>query len=79
MKIFNLKLQDYTFNDVSNAFKLLAKDDDKFIPLEKIKKILSKNGLAEKEIEFLIHQLEPFTDGQKRVNYKDFLNSLSTI
>ena len=43
MKIFNLKLTDYTFNDVSNAFKLLAKDDDKYIPLEKIKKILAKN------------------------------------
>lgn len=28
MKIFNLKLVDYTLNDVRNAFKLLAKDDD---------------------------------------------------
>jgi Ca2+-binding EF-hand superfamily protein len=45
LKIFNLKLTDYTFNDVSNAFKLLAKDDDKYIGIEKIKKILSKNGL----------------------------------
>ena len=62
LKIFNLKLTDYTFNDVTNAFKLLAKDDDKYISLEKVKKILSKNGLAQKEIEFLIHQLEPFTD-----------------
>lgn len=46
LKIFNLKLTDYTFNDVTNAFKLLAKDDDKYISLEKVKKILSKNGLA---------------------------------
>lgn len=29
LKIFNLKLTDYTFNDVRNAFKLLAKDDDR--------------------------------------------------
>ncbi|KAL4436465.1 hypothetical protein ABPG74_003031 [Tetrahymena malaccensis] len=79
LKIFNLKLTDYTFNDVSNAFKLLAKDDDKYISLEKVKKILAKNGLGQKEIEFLIHQLEPFTDSQKRVNYKDFLNSLSAV
>jgi Ca2+-binding EF-hand superfamily protein len=34
MKIFNLKLVDYTLNDVRNAFKLLAKDDDKYIPIE---------------------------------------------
>jgi Ca2+-binding EF-hand superfamily protein len=45
LKIFNLKLTDYTFNDVTNAFKLLAKDDDKFISIDKIKKILAKNGL----------------------------------
>lgn len=45
LKIFNLKLTDYTFNDVRNAFKLLAKDDDKYINLDKIKKILGKNGL----------------------------------
>lgn len=55
LKIFNLKLTDYTFNDVSNAFKLLAKDDDKYIPLDKIKKILGKNSMQEKDIEFLIH------------------------
>lgn len=79
LKIFNLKLTDYTFNDVSNAFKLLAKDDDKFLSIEKVKKILAKNGLGVKEIEFLTHQLEPFTDAQKRVNYKDFLNSLSSV
>ena len=29
--IFNLKLTDYKFDDVKNAFKLLAKEDDKFI------------------------------------------------
>ena len=55
MKIFHLKLQDYTIGDVKNAFKLLAKDDDKYIPLQKIRKILSKNGVEEKEIEFLLH------------------------
>jgi hypothetical protein len=30
LKIFSLKLTDYTFNDVRNAFKLLAKDDDRY-------------------------------------------------
>ncbi|KRX07948.1 hypothetical protein PPERSA_10336 [Pseudocohnilembus persalinus] len=79
MKIFNLKMNDYSFNDVCNAFKLLAKDDDQYIPLEKVRNILSKNGLEESEINFLVQQLEQFTDSQKRVNYKQFLESLSTI
>ena len=55
LKIFNLKLNDYTFNDVKNAFKLLAKDDDRYIPLEKIKKVLTKNNLPASEVEFLTH------------------------
>lgn len=55
LKIFSLKLTDYTFNDVRNAFKLLAKDDDRYIPLDKIKKILSKNGVSEEEVDFLTH------------------------
>ncbi len=50
-----MKLTDYTFNDVKNAFKLIAKDDDKYIPLEKIKKCLNKNGISEEEVEFLTH------------------------
>ena len=53
MKVFHLKLTDYTKEDVYNAFRLIAKDDDKYIPLEKFKKILKKHGLAEVEIEFL--------------------------
>jgi hypothetical protein len=71
-------MTDYSMNDVRNAFKLLAKDDDRYknyylanryIPLDKIKKILSKNGVSEEEVDFLTHQLDPFTDTMKRVNY----------
>ncbi|CAD8056578.1 unnamed protein product (macronuclear) [Paramecium tetraurelia] len=79
LKIFNLKLTDYTFNDVRNAFKLLAKDDDRYIPLEKIKKVLLKNNVPAEEVEFLCHQLDPFTDTMKRVNYAEFLKSLSNV
>lgn len=77
MKIFQLKLPDYTTNDVKNAFRLLAKDDDKFIPAVKIKKILDKHGLSDVEIQFLMRQLDKFTDGQGRVDYTEFLKSLS--
>ena len=82
-----MKLTDFTLNDVRNAFKLLAKDDDRFqliyksryIPLDKIKKCLIKNGISEEEVEFLTHQLDPFTDTMKRVNYSEFLKSLSNV
>jgi hypothetical protein len=33
-------LTDYTRDDVWNAFRVIAKDEDKYIPLAKIKKIL---------------------------------------
>jgi calmodulin len=77
MKIFQLKLPDYTTTDVKNAFRLLAKDDDNFIPAAKIKKILDKHGLSDVEIQFLMRQLDKFTDGQGRVNYNEFLKSLA--
>lgn len=77
MKIFQLKLPDYTPVDVKNAFRLLAKDDDNFIPAAKIKKILDKHGLSDVEIQFLMRQLDKFTDTHQRVNYNEFLKSLS--
>lgn len=77
MKIFQLKLQDYTTTDVKNAFRLIAKDDDNYIASSKIKKILDKHGLGDVEIQFLMRQLDKFTDSQGRVNYNDFLKSLS--
>lgn len=77
MKIFTLKLPDYTTTDVKNAFRLLAKDDDNYIPAAKIKKILDKHGLSDVEIQFLMRQMERFTDGQGRVNYNEFLKSLT--
>ena len=77
MKIFQLRLPDYTPIDVKNAFRLLAKDDDNFISAVKIKKILDKHGLSDVEIQFLMRQLDKFTDGQGRVNYNEFLKSLA--
>ena len=76
LKIFNLKLTEYSVVDVRNAFRLIAKDDDKYIPMEKIKKILEKQGMSEVEILFLTRQLEPYSEGGK-INYGDFLKNLS--
>ena len=77
MVIFNLKMNDYKPVDVQNAFRLIAKEDDKYIPLAKIMKILQKQGMTEVEIQFLIRQLEPFSDNLGKINYPEFLKSLS--
>jgi len=76
LKIFNLKMTDYTSVDVKNAFKLLAKDDDKYISLEVIKEILKKNNMTDMEIHFITTQLVTFTENGK-VNYDAFLKNLS--
>lgn len=47
--------------------------------MEKIKKVLLKNDVPQEEVEFLCHQLDPFTDTMKRVNYQEFLKSLSNV
>ena len=77
MNIFKLKMSDYTGQDVQNAFKLLARDDDKYIPQSLIKDILVKNGMTEVEVVFICNQLGPYTDQNGNVNYQDFLQSLS--
>lgn len=77
MKVFDLKLQDYTPVDVRNAFRLIAKDDDKYLKMTKIKKILDKHGLSDVEIEFLTRQLQPFLESGGKVNYQAFLQSLN--
>ena len=76
LKIFNLKMADYTSIDVKNAFKLLAKDDDKHISLESIKEILKKNNMSKMDVHFITTQLLAFTENGK-VNYDQFLKNLS--
>jgi len=77
MKIFSLKMNDYTATDVRNAFKLIAKDDDQLIPLSKIKDIMQKNGMSEMEILFLTNQLMAHTDSDGNLKYQEFLQSLN--
>eukprot|EP01017_Pseudomicrothorax_dubius_P032717 TRINITY_DN430_c0_g1_i1.p1 TRINITY_DN430_c0_g1~~TRINITY_DN430_c0_g1_i1.p1 ORF type:complete len:145 (-),score=46.27 TRINITY_DN430_c0_g1_i1:118-552(-) len=77
LKIFQLKLTDYTLTDVYNAFRVLAKDDDKYIKLSKIKKILEEHNLTEIEVIFLTNQLLPYTDGKGNVDFNEFLKSIT--
>ena len=77
LKIFNLKMVDYSATDVRNAFKLIAKDDDKYIPLSTLKGILEKSNMAEMDLVFLMNQLNPYTDNNGLINFQDFLKGLS--
>lgn len=40
MQIFLIKTSDYSLVDVKNALRLLAGDDDMYIPVDKFKKML---------------------------------------
>jgi hypothetical protein len=50
MQVFHIKTADYTLVDVKNALKLLAGDDDIFIPVEKFKKMLQAEGQTDEKI-----------------------------
>lgn len=47
-------------------------DDDNFIPLEKIKRILSNENQSETEIRDIMSSLKPFVKGDQ-VNYRELL------
>ena len=76
LKTLFIKSTDYSFSDIQNAFKLLAKDNATHLKLSKIRKILEKSNLTEMEIVFLTNQLSSYTNSEGKVNYKK--NSFST-
>lgn len=56
LDLFKLQLQDLTKDDIKSAFRVLAKDDDEYIPLEIIKEIIKENsGLNENDSLFLMN------------------------
>lgn len=78
LKLFSLQLTDLTTHDIKAAFKVLAKDNDKYIPLALIKKIIEENsGLNESDAFFLINQIMQHSNGNGEVNYVDLLNSFT--
>ena len=75
-KLFSLQLNELTTYDIKAAFKVLAKDDDKYIPLPLIKKIIEENsGLNENDAFFLINQIMQYANPQGMVNYADLLKN----
>lgn len=79
MRLFNIKIPDVTNVDIKNAFRLIAKDDDRYIPMETIKQILNEGGLKENDVLFIINQISQFTDKSNRVDYVAFLKHFSIM
>lgn len=47
MQLFTVKTADYSLLDVKNALRLLAGDDDTYIPIDRFKKMLQAEGQSE--------------------------------
>lgn len=47
MQLFIIKTNDFSIVDIKNALKLLAGDDDMYISVEKLKKMLQTEGQSE--------------------------------
>lgn len=77
MQLFIIKTNDFSIVDIKNALKLLAGDDDMYIPVEKLKKMLQTEGQSDERIRDTIKLLGAFIDNSQRFNYKEFLKSLN--
>ena len=74
--LFRLQLNDFQQNDIKAAFRVQAKDDDKYIELTLIKKIIEENsGLNESDAFFLINQIMQYCEEGNNVNYVNLLAS----
>jgi hypothetical protein len=79
LKIFALKMPDYTQTDVKNAFKFLAGIEDEYIPVSKIEELLVKNGMNSDEVKFIMSQIDGFVDNEHRFMYAKFLQNLGIM
>ena len=78
LKLFSQQQNDLTTHDIKAAFKVQAKDEDKYIPLALIKKIIEENsGLNESDAFFLINQIMQHSTNDGKVNYVELLASFS--
>ena len=78
LKLFSLQLNELTTHDIKAAFKVLAKDDDKHIPMALIKKIIDENsGLNDSDAFFLINQIMQHSTQDGKVDYVSLLQSFT--
>jgi hypothetical protein len=45
MEAFKVSNSEYDLRDIRNAFRLIAGDDDKYIPVDKIVEMFKKNDV----------------------------------
>ena len=73
LKIFDLDLEEYTPVDVKNAFRLLAKDSDKFVDMKEMEEIVNDMELEPSERKFLLNNLMQYQNRDGQFNYQELL------
>lgn len=71
METFKVKESPHALRDIKNAFRLIAGDEDQFIPVDLIYELFRKNGVERERIDDLMAVLSPYVDQQsKRFDYR---------
>lgn len=63
--------------DIKNAFRLIAGDEDQYIPVDRLFELFYKQGIEEERINDLLTILSTYIDDKKRFDYRLFLSHLS--
>ena len=78
MELFKVRDSAHSLTDIKNAFKLLAGEEDDFIPVEMIYEIYRKAGVEKERVDDLLLVLSDFIDRKsKTFNYKEFLSQMT--
>lgn len=76
LDLFKLQLNDLTKDDIKSAFKVLARDNDEYIPLNQLKEIIDENsGLNETDSFFLVNQIMQYANQNGEVNFVELLKN----
>ena len=78
MDLFRVREAPHSLVDIKNAFKLLAGEEDEFIPLELLYEIYRKAGVEKERVDDMCLILSDFIDKKtKTFNYREFLSQLT--
>ena len=77
MEVFRIRDSPYNLVDIRNAFRLLAGEEDEFLPLDLFYEIFRKSGVERERVDDLMIVLGDFVDEKgKRFRYRQFLEQL---
>jgi Ca2+-binding EF-hand superfamily protein len=78
MEVFRVRDSPHSLLDIKNAFRLLAGEEDEFLPLETMYEIFRKAGVERERVDDLLAVLSDFVDVKRKLfNYRQFLQHLS--